>query len=102
MTLHPRDWSSIPETTAQVARKSFPKGNVYMKIGIDIIGRVPGDSSWQAQAQLGFDASCFTVDWHNHRAICPQGRTSQSWHFRTDNYDNPVIQSDELRVIFNS
>ncbi|PHK04557.1 transposase, partial [Nostoc linckia z8] len=32
MTLHPQDRSSIPETTAQVAGKSFPKGNVYMKM----------------------------------------------------------------------
>ncbi|NEU80291.1 IS1182 family transposase [Nostoc sp. UIC 10630] len=63
------------------------------ELGIDIVGRVPPDSSWQAQAQLGFDASSFTVDWHNRRAICPQGHTSQSWHLRTDNYDNPVIQA---------
>jgi transposase len=32
MTLHPRDWSSIPEMTATVARTSFPKGNPYMKM----------------------------------------------------------------------
>lgn len=32
MTLHPRDWSEIPEMTVQIAQKSFPKGNVYMKM----------------------------------------------------------------------
>lgn len=32
MTLHPRDWSLIPEMTASVARTSFPKGNPYMKM----------------------------------------------------------------------
>jgi transposase len=62
------------------------------ELGIDIVGRVPPDSSWQAQAGLGFDATCFTVDWHNRSCICPQGHTSQSWHLRSDNYDNPVIQ----------
>ncbi|MEA5605575.1 hypothetical protein [Nostoc sp. UHCC 0252] len=30
MTLHPRDMSHIPETTAQVARNSFPKGNISL------------------------------------------------------------------------
>ena len=62
------------------------------ELGIDIVGRVPGDSSWQAQAGLGFDATGFTVDWHNRCCICPQGHTSQSWHLRADNYNNPVIQ----------
>jgi transposase len=32
MTLHPRDWSLIPEITANVARTSFPKGNPYLKM----------------------------------------------------------------------
>lgn len=32
MTLHPRDWSEIPEMTVQIAQKSFAKGNVYMKM----------------------------------------------------------------------
>jgi transposase len=32
MTLHPRSLSSIPEMTATVARKSFPKGNPYLKM----------------------------------------------------------------------
>ncbi len=36
MTLHPRDMSHIPETTAQVARNSFPKGNIYMKMRDEI------------------------------------------------------------------
>lgn len=36
MTLHPQDMSQIPENTVQVARKSFPKGNIYMKMREEI------------------------------------------------------------------
>lgn len=36
MTLHPHDMSHIPETTMQVARNSFPKGNIYMKMRDEI------------------------------------------------------------------
>jgi transposase len=32
MTLQPRDWTIIPEQTAQIARAAFPKGNIYMKM----------------------------------------------------------------------
>jgi transposase len=36
MTLHPHDMSHIPENTVQVARNSFPKGNIYMKMRDEI------------------------------------------------------------------
>lgn len=62
------------------------------QLGIDLVGRVPSDSSWQGKAQQGFDLSCFTIDWEHQQATCPQGHVSQSWHQRSDNYDNPVIQ----------
>lgn len=32
MTLQPRDWTIIPEQTAQIARAAFAKGNIYMKM----------------------------------------------------------------------
>lgn len=32
MSLHPRDFSVIPEETARVARAAFPKGNPYMTL----------------------------------------------------------------------
>lgn len=32
MTLHPKNQWEIPEQTAQIARASFPKGNMYMKM----------------------------------------------------------------------
>jgi transposase len=62
------------------------------QLGIELVGRVPPDSSWQEKAKLGFELSCFTVDWEHHHANCPQGHISQSRHQRSDNYDNRVIQ----------
>lgn len=59
---------------------------------IDLIGPVPPDPSWQAKAQAGFDISCFAIDWEALQVICPTGRLSQSWHPRTDEYGNPVIE----------
>jgi transposase len=47
--------------------------------GVDLLGPVVQDSSWQARAQEGFDASCFVIDWSSQTAICPQGRTSVYW-----------------------
>jgi hypothetical protein len=32
MTLHPKNHWEVPQETARVARASFPKGNVYMKM----------------------------------------------------------------------
>ncbi|MEQ8466865.1 hypothetical protein [Coleofasciculus sp. E1-EBD-02] len=32
MTLHPKNYWEVPKETVRVARASFPKGNVYMKM----------------------------------------------------------------------
>jgi transposase len=59
--------------------------------GVDIVGRVRPDTSWQAQAGQGFDASQFVIAWEEQRATCPQGHPSAHWHTSHDLYDNPVI-----------
>ncbi len=50
--------------------------------GVDLVGPVQVDLSWQAQAGLGFDASSFFIDWDKQRAICPQGAVSNKWTTR--------------------
>jgi hypothetical protein len=62
------------------------------QLGIELVGLVPPDSSWQQKAKLGFDLSYFMIDWEHHRANCPQGHISQSRHQCSNNYDNWVIQ----------
>jgi transposase len=48
------------------------------QLGIELVGPVPPDSSWQEKAKLGFELSCFIIDWEHHRVNCPQGYISQS------------------------
>jgi transposase len=51
--------------------------------GVEVIGPVKVDTSWQAQAKKGFDVFCFTIDWEQRKVFCPKGQTSQVW---TDNH----------------
>ncbi len=44
--------------------------------GIDLLGPIHEDRSWQARAQGGYDLSCFSLDMENMQATCPQGKTS--------------------------
>jgi transposase len=59
---------------------------------IDLIGPLPGGSSWQAKTGQGFDLSCFAVDWDTHTVTCPQGKTSQSGHPHREKYGHDYIQ----------
>src|SRR5918997_1955167 len=47
--------------------------------GIAICGPLPPDTSWQAQAAEGYDASHVRVDWAAEQATCPQGTVSSGW-----------------------
>jgi transposase len=46
MTLHPKNHWEVPEETARVARASFPKGNMYMKM-YDELGTLYLDSDFK-------------------------------------------------------
>jgi len=59
--------------------------------GVDLVGPVRADTSWQARAGRGFDVSCFIIDWAQHTLTCPRGRTSHIWSESHDTFDNPVI-----------
>ena len=60
--------------------------------GIDLIGPVAGDLSWQAKAGEGFAAAQFVLDWEAHQATCPQGKTSVWWQAGQDRDDQAVVQ----------
>ena len=66
---------------------------------IDLVGPVPPDSSWQAQAGQGFDLPCFAIDWPNQTVTCPEGQISQYWHPRQDNYGNQVIDVSFAKAV---
>jgi transposase len=58
---------------------------------VDLVGPVPGDSSWQALAQQGFAFADFAVDWAAEQVTCPGGQTSYIWTPARDRHGNEVI-----------
>jgi transposase len=59
--------------------------------GVEVVGPVRMDTTWQAQAGEGFDVSCFTIDWAQHRVTCPKGQLSRVWAESQDKAGNPRI-----------
>lgn len=59
---------------------------------IDLVGPVPPDPSWQAQAGQGFACACFQIDWDSQTATCPHGHTSTGWYPRQDGRGNAVVE----------
>jgi len=58
---------------------------------VQVLGPVPPDTSWQAQAGQGYDVSAFTIDWEHQQAKCPQGQLSNLWSARTNEHGHPII-----------
>ena len=52
--------------------------------GIELLGPVTIDPSWQAKAEQGFDAASFTIDWQAKQATCPMGKPSHKWKSARD------------------
>jgi transposase len=60
--------------------------------GVDVIGPIKVDTTWQAQSGKGFEVSCFSIDWEQRKVICPRGQVSQVWmDNRKDNAGNSRI-----------
>jgi transposase len=49
------------------------------RYGVDVVGPVANDPSWQARSSGGFDHTQFVIDWDNKAATCPAGKASVSW-----------------------
>ncbi len=49
------------------------------RFGVEIVGPVAKDPSWQAHISDGFDKTAFTIDWDRQTVTCPAGRQSFSW-----------------------
>lgn len=60
--------------------------------GIELLGPLRHDTSWQAQEAVGYDQSQFIIDWETHVAICPQGKTSNSGKNGRDRAGNDNVQ----------
>jgi transposase len=60
--------------------------------GVNMMGPVAADPSWQAREGTGFDNSAFTIDWATRTATCPRGKQSTKWHPDRDWTGQEVIQ----------
>jgi transposase len=49
------------------------------KKGIDLIGPMHQDTSWQTKVEGGYNQTKFSIDWDNMTATCPEGQTSIHW-----------------------
>jgi len=59
--------------------------------GIELLGPVRPDVSWQAKEGKGFDISAFVIDWETGKVACPKGETSVDWTPTRDNWGNDTI-----------
>jgi len=63
--------------------------------GVDVVGPVRPDQSWQARAKQGFDTACFMIDWDAQTVTCPRGQRSVQWKAGVD-----ITGQDAIRVRF--
>ncbi len=61
------------------------------KYGVELIGPVAINGSWQAKESQGFDNSHFLIDWEKQEVTCPQGNTSQKWDVRQNKAGSAVV-----------
>jgi len=59
--------------------------------GVEVIGPVRVDTTWQAQSGKGYDVSCFSIDWEHQTVTCPTGQVSQVWTDSKDKAGRPRI-----------
>jgi len=59
--------------------------------GVELIGPVRNDPTWQAKHHPKFANSNFKIDWEKQVAICPRGHQSKGWINKIDSKGQPII-----------
>src|SRR5205823_4711784 len=59
--------------------------------GIELLGPVPLENSWQAKAEQGFDLPHFHIKWEEQTVTCPVGKQSRSWTPVKDRFEQDAI-----------
>jgi transposase len=59
--------------------------------GIDLIGRMPAESSWQARQADGVTTEQFQFNWARQEATCPQGQVARMSPIRCNPAGQPVV-----------
>jgi transposase len=83
----PAIWQELAQTECLPAEQLVDQGYTQAshlllsqeQYGLALLGPLACDRSRQAQEQQGFDSTHFQIDWHNRCAVCPAGKTSQSF-----------------------
>lgn len=65
--------------------------NSQIEHGVEVLGPVSEDTSWQAKAGQGYAIDSFIIDWDTKTATCPHGQTSKHWKLKQDDYGNDII-----------
>lgn len=60
--------------------------------GVDLVGPVRDDQSWQARTEGAYEQRQFVVDWDNKVVTCPQGKQSRYWKPWKKQQEKPMIQ----------
>jgi transposase len=47
--------------------------------GVELIGPIAPNTTWQARDPQSYDNSKFLVDWENEVVTCPEGKMSKKW-----------------------
>ncbi|HXQ38732.1 MAG TPA: IS1182 family transposase, partial [Anaerolineales bacterium] len=61
--------------------------------GVELIGPVAINGSWQTKESQGFDNSQFAIDWENHVVTCPEGKMSKKWTVKQSQRGKEVIRA---------
>lgn len=65
--------------------------HAQQEYGVEMVGPMHQDTSWQARTEGGFDLTHFTIDWEQQSVTCPAGQPSTKWSATHDRFDDPTI-----------
>ena len=60
--------------------------------GVELVGPVMPDTTWQATAAAGYATSDFRIDWDARKVTCPQGKRSTRWSAENSDHGYPIIK----------
>jgi transposase len=67
--------------------------NAQARDGLELLGPVVSNGSWQAKDEQAYDISQFSIDWQQRVVTCPQGKTSRKWTQRQERTVPLVIRA---------
>ena len=59
--------------------------------GVELIGPLRPNTSWQTKVEGAFDVSHFEIDFEGKKVTCPQGKVSAGWFPGSDRHERPAI-----------